>query len=177
MDVLVKHSLPEIEPTIDAAEWRLGEEGRVRCLALAMVLSAYELDGIVSSTEPKAEETARIVGEVLSLEVELDERLREHDRTGAGWLSMERFEQSVKEAFARSSEVVYGGESIDVARERFAAAAADRSGKAIVSHGTVISAFAAARTGTDPFKLWGRLGLPSLVVLDGSEVAQVVEEI
>jgi broad specificity phosphatase PhoE len=176
VDVLVKHSLPEIEPTIDAAEWRLGEEGRVRCLALAMVLSAYELDGIVSSTEPKAEETARIVGEVLSLDVELDERLREHDRTGTGWLGAERFGESVKAAFARPSEVVYGGESIDAARERFAAAA-ERPGTAIVSHGTVISAFAAARTGTDPFELWGRLGLPSLVVLEGSELVAVVEEI
>jgi broad specificity phosphatase PhoE len=176
VDVLVKHSLPEIEPTIDAAEWRLGEEGRVRCLALAMVLSAYELDGIVSSTEPKAEETARIVGDVLTLDVELDERLREHDRTGAGWLGPERFEQSVQEAFARPSEVVYGGESIDAARERFASAA-ERPGTAIVSHGTVISVYAAARTETDPFELWGRLGLPSLVVLDGSELVAVVEEV
>jgi hypothetical protein len=39
--------------------------------------------------------------------------LREHDRTGTGWLGPKRFEQSVKAAFARPSEVVYGGESID----------------------------------------------------------------
>lgn len=173
MLVLVKHSLPEIDPTLDAAEWRLGEEGRVRCLALARSLRAYAVEGIVSSTEPKAAETARLVGEALSLDVELDERLREHDRTGTPWLDGDEFQRSVEQAFARPDEVVFGRESVADAQRRFAAAA-DRPGAAVVAHGTVISAFVAARTGVDAFGLWRQLGLPSIVVVDGSRLVEVV---
>ncbi len=33
--ILVKHSLPVLEPAVPAREWRLGEEGRRRCAGLA----------------------------------------------------------------------------------------------------------------------------------------------
>jgi broad specificity phosphatase PhoE len=174
--VLVKHSLPTVDPAVHAAEWRLGEEGRVRCQALAMRLRDYAPNAIVASTEPKAVETARLVGETLSLDVELDDRLREHDRTGIPWLDGEEFERSVQEAFARPDEVVFGRESIADVQRRFAAAA-DRPGSAVVAHGTAISAFVGARTGIDPFGLWRRLGLPAIVVLDGSELVDVVENV
>jgi hypothetical protein len=32
--VLVRHSVPEVDPARPAEEWRLSEEGRARCAAL-----------------------------------------------------------------------------------------------------------------------------------------------
>ena len=42
--VLVRHSLPEIDPAVSSREWRLSEEGRVRSRILAENLVKYDLD-------------------------------------------------------------------------------------------------------------------------------------
>jgi hypothetical protein len=61
---------------------------------------------------------------------------------------------------------VYGEESASAALARFSAAL-DRldEGTVVVSHGTVISLYAAARSGRDAFELWSSLELPDLVVV------------
>ena len=63
--ILVKHALPQIEPTIPAKQWRLSEEGQHLSRVLARKLVHYELDLIFSSVEPKAMETAHIVATTL----------------------------------------------------------------------------------------------------------------
>lgn len=47
--ILVKHSLPVIEPTLPASQWRLGPEGRRRCERLAALLSGTWPTHIVTS--------------------------------------------------------------------------------------------------------------------------------
>ena len=59
--ILVKHSLPEIIPTIPAKEWVLSKPGQVRCEVLAERLESYSPDIVTSSVEPKAVETAQII--------------------------------------------------------------------------------------------------------------------
>ena len=79
---------------------------------------------------------------------------------------------------------MFGGETADVARERFARAvaqvlAAQASGNlAIVAHGTVITLLVAAHNDLEPFSFWKRLGLPSLVVLSlpGMALVEIVQE-
>jgi broad specificity phosphatase PhoE len=180
--VLVKHSLPAIDPAIPAAHWHLGEEGEERCRPLAEHVRAYEPGALISSTEPKAAETARRVAQQLDLTAELDARLREQDRTGVQWLNDKAFRMFIGRAFDCPAEIVFGMESLNAARERFGAAIderveATRGSLVVVAHGTVIAAYTEAKAGVDGYALWRRLGLPSLVVLDGPELVELVEHV
>lgn len=180
MLVLVKHSLPAIDPEVPPAHWHLSEEGSARCRPLAERLRAFEPAALVSSSEPKAAETAKLVAPELGLAVELDPRLREQYRTGMSWLPDEAFRMFVGRAFERPEEIVFGMESLKAARERFGAAITEHLDRAsgslvAVAHGTVIAAYVGAKAAVDGYALWGRLGLPSFVVLDGHELVDVVE--
>ena len=169
--LLVRHSLPHIDPNRPANEWSLSEEGRRRCQPLAARLSTYRPDAIVSSLEHKAIETAEIVAGRLGLSVATALDLHEHDRRTAPHLSAEQFEASVAALFAHPAQRVFGAETADQAHRRFAQAvekvARDRAGQtvAIVAHGTVITLFVSRLTGSDPLAFWKHLGLPSFVVL------------
>jgi broad specificity phosphatase PhoE len=174
--ILVKHSLPAIDPTLPAEQWRLSDEGRRRCARLADHLAAYRLVAVVASVEPKAEETARLVAERLDLAYTTAEGLHEHDRSNVGWSSTDAFEAQVAWFFAHPAELVMGRETADLARARFTQAVntvleTRPSGDlAIVAHGTVITLFVAAHNGLAPFPFWRRLGLPSFVVLAPPEM-------
>ncbi len=162
--LLVRHSVPEIEPGVPSEEWRLSEEGRRRCGPLAERLARLAPRVLLSSTEPKARETAELVAPVLGLEVQLSDGLRETARRTVGWLEPDELERGIRGLFERPDEVVYGEESAAAALARFEAAVEGLPESAVVvSHGTVISLYAAARTGGDPFELWKRLELPDVV--------------
>ncbi|MBI3521517.1 MAG: histidine phosphatase family protein [Chloroflexi bacterium] len=166
--VLVKHSHPHIEPDVPAAGWRLDDEGHARAVRLASRLRTFTARRIVTSIEPKAHETADIVGRELGLPVEPVRGLHEHDRNDGPFLGAEDFDRSVAMLFARPRELVFGNETAEQAARRFATAI-DRalreetaSDAIVVAHGTVISLFCSP---ADPLTLWKRLGLPSYVVL------------
>ena len=76
--VLVRHAAPEIDPARPATAWRLSADGRA---AAARLRGTVVVDTVVSSPEPKALETAA----ALDAPLEIDARLREHDRAGVGW--------------------------------------------------------------------------------------------
>lgn len=180
--VLVKHSLPEVIAGVPAREWRLSAEGRRRCEPLATALASYEPAHILASEEPKAADTARLVGDRLRVGVQVVAGLHEHDRSNAGWLDSEAFERAVTAFFQRPGELVLGRETAAAAEARFAAAvdgilaSTPRGNVVVVAHGTVIALWAAARTGMDPLSLWQRLECPSYVVVrvPGYELADVV---
>ncbi len=172
--ILVKHSLPEIDETKPAKEWGLGFEGRVRCKALADQLMGYHPDVVVSSVEPKAYQTARVLVGLLdepTLPWETMEGLHEHDRSNVGFLGGEEFEKRVEEFFAKPDQKVFGAESADEAHGRFAQAiraALAKHGERtmiVVAHGTAISLFVSCIAKIDPFPLWKSLDLPSYIVL------------
>jgi len=177
--ILVKHALPEIIPTVPAHRWHLSGIGRLRCKVLAERLACYAPDCIVSSTEPKAVETARIVADHLRLTSHVVEGLHEHDRSTIAWESREHFEAQVDEFFKHPHSLVMGNETAAQAYERFAQAVAAVINEhlnrniVIVAHGTVITLLVAHATGGEPFDLWKRLGLPSFVVLSLPEIELV----
>jgi broad specificity phosphatase PhoE len=171
--ILVKHSLPEITPERPRREWRLSDEGRIRAARLAERLRSYGIDRVVTSPEPKAEATARIVGEALGpILVETVEALHEHDDRDTPFQEDKAFRATVRDFFAHASEPVFGPETAEDAHKRFAGgidallALRDVATIAAVSHGRVISLFVARRNAMDPYALWERLGLPSFVVLE-----------
>lgn len=169
--VLVKHSLPVVDPDVPAREWRLSDEGRIRSRILGEELGGYELDLVVSSTEPKAVETAEIAAGALDVPIEIVVGLHEHERANVGFLKSERFERSIERFFSRPKDPVFGDETADQAHDRISKAVnglSDRSRCekiAIVTHGTVLSLFVSRISELEPFALWKRLGLPSWVAL------------
>jgi broad specificity phosphatase PhoE len=179
MLLLIKHSLPEMVPSLPANRWHLAEAGRLRCRALAEQITPYDPDMIVASVEPKAAETAELVAGALHKPWHVADGLHEHERSGVGWIDREHFEAQVAEFFRRPGALVFGGETADQAHARFAAAIAALTAQyparslAVVAHGTVISLFVALSAGVEPFPLWSRLGLPSFVVLSLPELELV----
>lgn len=142
----------------------MSEDGRARCHELAERLSVYKPKTLLASTEPKARETADLIGPALGLEVQLADGLRETARRTVGWLERDELERRIRELFDRPDEVVYGEESAAEALARFELAVTELPEPAVVvSHGTVISLFAASRTGRDPFMIWRALELPDVV--------------
>jgi broad specificity phosphatase PhoE len=140
---------------------------------------------VISSIEPKAAETSRILARSLGISHETALGLHDHDRAGVPlYPERQRFEERVAECFAHPDRLVLGRETLADARHRFAAAldriASERQGDdlVVVSHGTVIAAHVARRAALDAFALWRRLGLPSYVVLSlpEGELLAVVEE-
>jgi broad specificity phosphatase PhoE len=177
--ILVKHSLPALEPDVSAAGWHLSAEGQRRCASLAAHLAPYLPATLVASQEPKAQETAALVAVRLGLPWTSVPGLHEHDRTGVGWMQEGEFEARVADFFTRPAERVFGQETAAEALARFQIAvtsvlAQPPAGTVIiVAHGTVITLFVAACAGVDPYPFWRQLGLPSFVVLSLPDLALV----
>jgi broad specificity phosphatase PhoE len=162
--LLVRHSAPELDPSVPSEEWGLSEEGRRRCGSLAERLSRHKPRVLLASTEPKARETAELVAPALGLEVQLSDGVRETARLTVGWLAPEEIDRGVRELFERPDEVVFGEESAEAALARFEAAVAELSEPAaVVTHGTVLSLYAAPRIGRGGYELWSSLELPDIV--------------
>jgi broad specificity phosphatase PhoE len=170
---LIRHSIPQIDPLLPASQWELSEEGitRARSLANDLLTSGSNVDVIVSSIEPKARETARILGETLDKPFSVVAGLHEHERTNLPFLERSQFEAKIEEFFANPAQLVLGDETADQAYSRFALAVVgiieSHQGKdiAVVSHGTVISLFVSRVAGIEPFPFWQRLQMPHLVTL------------
>ena len=174
--ILVKHSLPKIEPQINAHDWRLSAEGRSHCIPLAKKLAGYNPDLIVSSPEPKAWETAQIVANHLNLPLETDADLHEHARRTVQFDSRDGFQAAIERFFQQSEELVFGEETAEQAFQRFAGAVErvryqhPHLNPIIVAHGTVISLFVARKCEIEPFSIWQQLGLPAYIILSLPEL-------
>lgn len=172
MLVLIRHSLPEIDPLVAAREWHLSDEGRRRCLPLAKTVSLHDPTLVVTSTEFKAVETGQIIAAQLGVRCGTAEDLHEHERPLAPWQGSDSFERQVARFFDQPGNLVLGDETADQARTRFGAALQavlsryPEGNLAVVSHGTVISTLVAYHNGLDPFRFWKSLGLPAVVLLD-----------
>jgi broad specificity phosphatase PhoE len=170
--VLVKHARPDVDPARPAAEWTLGVEGMAGSLRLAERLRPLKIDHVVSSVEPKAAETGRLIADALGLTWQTGHDLHEHVRPSVGYLAQPAFEASIRRFFAEPGRVVFGDESADAAFARF-----DRAVDAlvkvyrgkrlcVVAHGTVISLLVSRRYGADAWSTWKALGTPASVVVD-----------
>lgn len=168
--ILIKHASPLVIPGTPTEQWELSDKGRESCVPLAEALRAHEPAMIVSSEEPKARETARIVAERLGVEHEAAPNLHEHDRTNVPHMRSGEFISHMELLFRRPDERVLGRESADEALDRFSDAIDDVLEKhatgniAVASHGTVIALFVAEHTNQNAFELWRKMGLPSFVV-------------
>ena len=170
--VLIKHSLPTIDPNKPAASWQLSPEGVGRCHRLASCLADFLPAVLVSSREPKARATADRLAERFALTATTIDGLEEQHRMTAPFLTHRAFKEAMREFFARPAELVFGEETAEAASTRFAATIDDLFGKhtdrnlLVVTHGTVISLYLSRCARIDPYPLWEKLGLPSFAVVD-----------
>jgi broad specificity phosphatase PhoE len=184
--ILIKHAMPEIDPQRPAADWTLSPHGQAASIALADHLDKWSPEVVITSEEPKASETGRLLAQACGLPYASAPDLHEHDRRQEPFdPDRERFQQQVARFFSEPDRLVYGAETADAAYERFGPAVDavmaqhPKKNVAIVAHGTVISLFASRRAGLEPFDLWRRLDLPSCVVMawPACTVETVVEKI
>lgn len=184
--ILIKHAMPEIVPGKPASTWLLSDEGKQSCRPLAERLQTYNPQVIVTSTEPKANETGLRVASALRIPFESAPDLHEARRDTTPYVdTADEWHASIRRFFNEPDELVLGEETANAATHRFASAVdavLERHPErtvAIVCHGTVISLYAAHIAGIDPFPLWERLGLPSFVVFSGEEreMIEVVERV
>jgi len=141
-------------------------------LKLAQLLLCHAVDSVISSTEPKACETGKLLAHTLGKPFHRVEGLHEHDRGHVGhFQDGEDFGSAVRYLFERPMEPVFGRETADEAQRRFSDAldgvlrAFEGENLAVVAHGTVISIYVASNAGVEPYVLWKRLGSPSYVVM------------
>jgi broad specificity phosphatase PhoE len=183
--ILIKHASPQIDPDVPPERWDLSEQGRGRCAALAKALRPYLPAVIVSSSEPKASQTAELVAAELGVAVKQGDDLFEHDRSRVPHMPGREFISMMELLFRRPGELILGDETADEAADRFERAveqvvSANPQGNiAIVSHGTVIALLLERQGAGRGFQIWRDMGLPSFAVLEvpGYKLEQMVARI
>ena len=76
--ILVKHARPQVTDGVASHEWGLSDEGRAACGPLAEAIRPHDPAVIVTSNEPKAQETGRLVADALGKPLETVPGLQEH---------------------------------------------------------------------------------------------------
>src|SRR6202011_3310807 len=109
--VLIKHSLPTLDPNNPAATWQLSPEGVRRCHRLARCLTDFLPAVLVSSVEPKARATADHLAERLALTATTVDGLEEQHRITAPFLTRGDLSEAMREFFAPPAELVFGEET------------------------------------------------------------------
>lgn len=171
--ILIRHAHSRVDPDRPAEEWSLTRRGSDGAGAIATSVARFGPGRLVSSPEPKARQTADILGRHLGLDVHIADGLREQDRTGVPFFgTQEEFERRVAEVFERPAERVLGRESADEACRRFSTtleeelASHSEECTAFVTHGTVMSLFLGSLGTIEPRRLWKRLGMPAYVAVE-----------
>ena len=170
--VLVKHAKPEQVEGKPSHDWPLSAAGREKCVPLAEKLAKYAPAAIVSSSEPKALESAQIIGEKIGAAVDVIDGLHEHDRINVPLMRTGEFISMMALFFKQPTRCVLGRESAAEALERFedafdAAARKYPTGNLIVvTHGTVLALYLAKHCAVNGYETWRAMGLPSYVAID-----------
>jgi broad specificity phosphatase PhoE len=174
--ILIKHAPPDVVPGVPPEQWVLSAKGRDLCTPLAEGLATHQPAVIVSSEEPKAAETARLVAERLNVPWHTAPGLHEHHRRNVPHMRSGEFISMMELFFRRPRDLVLGEETADQARARFETAVERVLGEhrdgnvAVVSHGTVIALLLSDQTNRGPFQTWRGMGLPSFAVLGAADM-------
>ena len=166
--VLIRHSIPEVDPDRPASDWSLSEEGIRLCGTIARELGRFIPAVMLSSPETKAVQTAERIGLHLGIGFTVREELREHRRPSV-FLPQSEFHENILGFFASPDSIVYGSESSnDVAKRieaevRRSLANYTEGNILMVTHGTAMTSFTSRHTNADAYSLWESLDLPSFV--------------
>lgn len=171
----VRHAMAVQEESVHPTAWRLDARGRAEADALANRLEiASSIGVLVTSTEPKARETAEAIGRHWHAAIVADERLREASRpwVGPGY-------RAVVHRYLRG-QLPAGWEPHDEVAARVGAAVDDATSGAggrpvvVVSHGLALALHLGQVLGDgfDRESFWSSLAFPDAWVLDGDGTLQ-----
>lgn len=173
--LLVKHAQPVMDASTPPREWALGSIGEEQSRDIARRLAAHLPVALVSSPEPKAVHTARIVAAELGIGFETIDGLEELDRPALPIVSRDEHERVNAPIFENRAQAMIGRESADAALHRFTAALTRAYGLTtawqplvVITHGTVISLFVEQQTGRNAFDVWKSLACGEFVALEVS---------
>lgn len=166
----IRHASPTIQPNVPSEEWALSERGIDEARRLAKVAATWGLHAIYSSTEPKAQATALIVGDAAGVPVHAVDGLQElhFDR----WVpNADEFAEMIRAIFEQPALSVHGAERAAAAAARFASAVTllddQEFPAAIVSHGRILTAYLSQLLHLDdPFAFWRSIPMPGWVRVD-----------
>ncbi len=169
----VRHAMPAVEEGGDSTRWHLAEATRTHTTAWAERLEVGDgIRALVTSTEPKAVETAEAIAVRWPAAVVHDPRLREARRPwiGTGY-------RALAHRYLRGEEHEGWERHADV-EDRMARAVGDASEAAaggavvVVTHGLALSLHLGQRLGAqfDRESFWSRLAFPDAWVLDADGV-------
>ena len=166
----VRHAMPAVTEGIHSTDWHLDDATRASAEIWAGRLEVGDgIGALVSSTEPKALETAAAIASRWGSDVVEEPRLREAERPwiGTGY-------RAVAHRYLRG-EVPEGWEPHASVAERVGAAVSDALSSAaggpaiVVTHGLALALHLGERLGDDfdPETFWSRLACPDAWALDG----------
>ncbi|MEO7572307.1 MAG: histidine phosphatase family protein [Acidimicrobiales bacterium] len=169
----VRHAMAVPADGVHPTEWHLDDVGRTAARAGASRLEVGTGIGrLVSSTEPKAMETAEAIAEHWSTELVGDERLREAVRPwiGPGYRAIvHRYLRGEPQEGWEPHAEVAARVGVAVAD---ATAAADGGPVVVVSHGLALAVHLGDRLGAefDCESFWSGLAFPDAWALDADDV-------
>jgi broad specificity phosphatase PhoE len=170
--IIARHGRPDIQPDTPPPEWSLDERGRAASRALGRALEGFGIAAAISSPEPKAFETMRLVAGPLGIPLTTDADLGEHRRETWDFASQERQTARVHAVLTGPSSSVEGAETGALARARFARALDRRPERPLLvgTHGTIMSLYLAPLLKADPVDFWSSLGFAEALALDEAGV-------
>lgn len=159
----VRHAMAVLDDGVHPSEWHLDDAGRAAAWIWAGRLEiGAGIGALVSSTEPKARETAEAIAERWSATVDQDPRLREAQRPwiGPGY-------RAIAHRYLRGEQPAGWEPHAEVAA-RIAAAVREALARAgdgpvvVVSHGLALAVHLGDRLGADFDResFWSRLAFP-----------------
>jgi broad specificity phosphatase PhoE len=175
--ILIRHAAPEINSKVSSNRWKLSDAGRQDAAKLARELSAFSIGVVVSSTEPKALETAGFLADAFDLAPEVHSGIHEHDRAHVPFLLEQDFKETMGHLFANPDKLIFGSETANEAGKRFEKALYEllvrypEDTLAVVSHGTVLTLFLAKHLKSDPYDTWLSLAMPEAIVLSRPDLS------
>jgi 2,3-bisphosphoglycerate-dependent phosphoglycerate mutase len=185
--VLIKHAMPILSAHVPSNQWALSDEGKEKAKVLSNYVKEYETSRLFSSTEPKAIETAQIVGNQLNREVIVRDNLHEHLRsTKRKIYPTDEFHHIIRKFFKYPDVLIFGEETANIAKRRFLNAvdnvikeAPSDEDVVIITHGTVMTLFISHYNEVNEFDVWRSFGLPSIVELslDDFSLIRFINEI
>lgn len=169
--VLIRHAKTTPDPNSSAKDWSLAVGAEEACMELVGRLEPTQLTKLISSIEPKAHNTAKLLATQLGCKVSQAENLHEQDRSGAPFLSETAFQNNMRQNFEHPNELIWGKETTAEALSRFTTTLKQLVDEhpneklGIVTHGTVISLLVAKYNFIDGYDFWQKLKMPDMVRL------------
>lgn len=166
---IIRHSKVQIDPSTNPTNWTLSDEGIHEARQLALRENWDHLKILYHSPEPKAEQTASIIAEIIGAQCKVHHGLRELEMN-AGFLQPAEFQTKVSDFLMGKADPDF--EDYEEAQQRIQGAVdfilnETNESTGIVSHGRIITALFSHlfHRRITPVE-WKSIKLPDLSVID-----------